>query len=53
MKNVTVSPPKSTNKALQELSMNTLHNKFNKSSNKKPLKRRLNISDEEEKDYDC
>lgn len=34
--------------------MNTLHNKKNKSSNKKPLKRRLSISDEEEKDYyDC
>lgn len=34
--------------------MNTLYNKKNKSSNKKPLKRRLSISDEEEKDYnDC
>jgi hypothetical protein len=52
-KNVTVSPPKSKNtKALQELSINTLHNKINKSSNKKPLNRRLSISDEEDKEFD-
>jgi hypothetical protein len=29
-----------------------LNSKYNKSSNKKPLKRRLSISDEEEKDYE-
>jgi hypothetical protein len=51
--NGTISPPKLKNmKALQEISMNTLYNIVNKSSGKKPLKRRLSISDEEDKEYD-
>ena len=52
MKNVTVSPPKSVNtKILQEISINTIHHRINKSSSKKPLKRKLSISDSEhEKD---
>lgn len=51
-----VTPKKRKNnstKPLQELSLNNmLNSKYNKSSNKKPLKRRLSISDEEEKDYE-
>ena len=55
MKNVTVSPPKSINtKALQEISVNTMHHKMNKSSHKKSLRKRLSISDEEySAPYDC
>ena len=53
MKNVTLSPPKSINtKALQEISVNTLHHKMNKSSHKKSLRKRLSISDEEDKEYE-
>ena len=54
MKNVTVSPPKSINtKILQEISSNTLHHRFNMSSSKKPLNRKLSISDSEpdQKEY--
>lgn len=47
--NISVSPPKSANtRILQEISVNSLYNKLNKSSSKKPLKRKLSISDEEE-----
>lgn len=37
---------------LSEISVNTLHHKLSKGSNKKPLKRRLSISDAEDRDYD-
>lgn len=39
-------------KPLSEISVNTLHHKLNKGSNKKPLKRRLSISEAEDRDFD-